>query len=82
MLRNGFLSYQTVAGAYYLGTHTRVKHSERATCDICGKTGIKKEKLAAHKIDAHLPDNERPFICSYCGKGFAHKTKLESHEVI
>jgi hypothetical protein len=24
----------------------------------------------------------QPYVCSICGKGYAHKTKLESHQVI
>jgi hypothetical protein len=72
---------QTFPGAYLFYNHINQKHTATLTCDICGKTGIKKEKLAAHKINYHLPDHEKPYVCDVCGKGFAHKTKLESHQV-
>lgn len=37
-------------------------------CDVCGKCFTKAYRLRQHKL-IHLPEEERKFPCSHCGKG-------------
>ena len=51
-------------------------HSNTLYCDLCGGEFKSKEKLRVHKINKHLEDHEKPYVCSICGKGYAHKVRL------
>jgi uncharacterized membrane protein YvbJ len=50
---------QTFPGAYLLYHHNNKKHAATVSCDICGKSGMRKEKLKGHKINKHMQDHEK-----------------------
>ena len=50
-------------------------HQAWKECPDCGK---KVFDLVTHQ-KSHLPENERPFKCEQCGKGFAFGQKLREH---
>ena len=56
-------------GAYEYYYHRNKQHSNPLYCDICSGEFKSKEKLRVHKINKHLNDNEKPYVCSICGKG-------------
>ena len=53
----------------FLATFARNKeHPTTVFCDICGSEFKSKEKLRVHKINKHLSDEQKPYVCSICGK--------------
>ena len=62
-----------------LVTGPRKRHGEVKECGECGK---QTRELASHMRLAHTPESERKYKCSFCGKGFVCRQKLEQHEVI
>ena len=51
-------------------------------CEICGKPQRNKAAYKYHNLTMHTPDNQKPFRCTMCGKGFAKIHKLKEHENI
>lgn len=47
-------------------------------CVCCGKFFSQKRVLKCH-METHLPEDQRPFKCSICSKGFTTGYKLKSH---
>ena len=58
--------------------HFLYKHAEKKRCDDCGQMVT---NLSRHK-KTHIPENEKEFRCSICGKGFITNEKLNGHELI
>jgi len=56
-------------------THS-IKRSSRLTCNICGKS-FSRAKLKPHVMRVH--ENNLPFACQYCGKGFVSKYYADRH---
>ena len=56
-------------------THT-VKRLQRLECKICGKT-FSRAKLKPHVMRVH--ENNLPYRCQYCGKGFVSRYYAERH---
>lgn len=48
------------------------------TCQICGKTFIKKKNLSRH-LKTH--QHEKPHICEVCSKAFKSPTHLKNHKI-
>ena len=63
-----------------LARHKRFKHSASQTCDQCDRI-VPGHRISFHKL-GHLPDSEKPFKCSICGKGFTSKSRVKDHELI
>lgn len=65
---------------FLLSQHIRFQHSEAAgcQCSICGKT-FRQKKSLNHHSKRHMPLDQRPFKCSYCGKGFVSQAVLTTH---
>jgi len=63
-----------------LRKHKENHHSEEKECPDCGKL-LKGRNYIVHR-QSHLPESERKYKCSFCGKGFITKTKLKEHEYI
>lgn len=68
-----------------LRKHIQVRHMNQkpeAThkCELCDKS-FSKRSLKRHMDNVHVDPNYRPFICSYCGKGFPTKTRLSIHVI-
>ncbi|KAK6633024.1 hypothetical protein RUM43_012767 [Polyplax serrata] len=61
--------------------HTMKKHSKVTafTCDRCGKEFTSQIPLNAHIRKVHLPENDKPYKCDICSKGFEKKQGLSSH---
>ena len=51
------------------------------TCEHCGKICKTDETFKRHMI-LHLPNEDKPFKCSVCGKGFPTRTNLNIHSVV
>ena len=45
------------------------EHAATVFCELCNQGFKTKEKLRVHKINKHLEDNQKPYVCSMCGKG-------------
>ena len=63
-----------------LRKHKENHHSEEKECPDCGKL-LKGRNYFVHRL-SHLPESERKFKCSFCGKGCITKSKLKEHEYI
>ena len=62
---------------YGMEAHKKCVH-EKLPCTECGKlVGVKHMKR--HKLSAHAPDDQKPFKCNRCGKGFITKMYLSDH---
>ena len=59
--------------------HKRSYHEKRE-CPDCGKS-VSALQFSAH-MQYHLPESERKYKCSFCGKGCITKQKLREHELI
>jgi len=55
-----------------------VSHEDKTSCPQCG---LKVRRLKDHMKQAHTPDNQKPFQCQDCGKGFVEKRGLEHHRM-
>merc|ERR1719295_557549 len=67
-----------VKGLYNMKRHKSVEHDPKAKCDICGEM-IPAYRLKFHK-KSHMPDDQMPYKCSFCSKGFIQRNKLNDHE--
>ena len=50
-------------------------------CSICGKM-IKKPKMTYHIRSNHMSNEEKPYRCDVCGKGFVSRNTLDEHNNI
>ncbi|KAL4231684.1 Zinc finger protein 34 [Mactra antiquata] len=50
-------------------------------CDVCDKRYKRRKDLNSHK-KVHIPNEERKFHCTECGKGFNSKNACSKHERI
>lgn len=62
-----------------LSNHKRNKHSESVTCEHCGKLCNSKKLYRKHLADKHTADEDKPFHCSHCGKGFTEERAMKVH---
>lgn len=53
---------------HILRVHRPEDMALKHACDVCGKCFTKAYRLRQHKL-IHLPEEERKFPCSHCGKG-------------
>lgn len=63
------------------GRRLSTESTSATLCPICGKT-LKLPSMARH-ISAHkigLEARRDSFVCDICGKGYAHKSALKSHQ--
>ena len=61
-----------------LQKHMKNTHSEKPTCNICGK---QVRKIKSHMILVHKSDEEKKYQCSKCGKGFLTQRALDIHDM-
>lgn len=63
--------------------HVPMELKQKFTCDVDGCTFMTtvKAQFENHKF-VHKPDSEKPFHCSYCGKGFINSNLKVRHERI
>jgi len=61
--------------------HKKRVHTEKKACATCGKM-ISALQWRAHLKEAHIPESEMKYNCSFCGKGCVTKQKLREHELI
>ena len=57
------------------------KHAEihiLTPCSICGKM-VKKPKMFYHMRSYHTSNEDKPFKCDVCGKGFVTKNSRDEH---
>ena len=55
-----------------------VSHEDKTSCPECG---LKVRHLKLHIEQVHTPDDQKPFQCQDCGKGFVEKRVLEHHRM-
>lgn len=56
------------------------KNKKREKCKDCNKTFSSKSNLKMHRKNAHAPkEDEAPFKCHVCGRGFKYSINLTSH---
>jgi len=66
--------------ATQLSIHRQMIHNKGDfICNVCGKKFTCEFNLNRHTSAQHVSDEEKPFKCSKCGKGFATKVILEGH---
>lgn len=58
--------------------HHGIKTSSDCECDICGYVCSSKGNLKQHRR-RHCEENQKPFICNFCGKGFNGRFHLNEH---
>ena len=66
------------AGISALKKHVAQTHMPAKTCTLCGKQ-VKNLKL--HMKITHTEDQDKPYQCEDCGKGFADKMMLKNHRI-
>ncbi|KAL1410789.1 hypothetical protein Q8F55_001731 [Vanrija albida] len=72
---------------FWTATHLK-RHQEaqdRAEvheCEVCHETFTKTHLLREHVAEVHAPSGSKPFACAHpgCGKSFAMKQQLRTHE--
>lgn len=50
------------------------------SCEICGRTFLKKSKLNRHQKETH--ENLKEFICEFCDKQFKRNSHLKRHMIV
>jgi len=66
------------ATEYVLTKHFQ-SHTKSYTCDICGHASATAHKLKKHFQSKHTADEDKPFKCTQCPKGFTKASVLEEH---
>jgi len=61
-----------------LQRHRSRYHDPKVECDQCGES-VPAYRLKLHK-KSHWSEDQLPFKCSFCSKGFLQKNKLVDHE--
>ena len=56
------------------------KKKQSAICDECGLQCTTEKGLAAHILNLHTDEADKPFKCSFCGAGFGDKHHVKRHE--
>eukprot|EP00095_Tigriopus_kingsejongensis_P001961 maker-scaffold594_size129171-snap-gene-0.22 protein:Tk01961 transcript:maker-scaffold594_size129171-snap-gene-0.22-mRNA-1 annotation:"zinc finger protein 184-like" len=69
---------QHLVGYRSFSTHNR-KHKGPWTCQACSSVFKDKPMLEKHVLRIHTSDNEKPFQCEVCGKGFIYQRGLDIH---
>ena len=64
----------------HLELHRDTKLSQKFECQICGKQCKTQTTYNAHK-KLHLPDEEKPYHCDICGKGFVTNRGKDIHQM-
>jgi len=76
------LCEKSMCSPQVLKRHMLVTHSDLVprtfTCEICGNAYKTGTELRRH-LPYHLPEEERPHKCPYCGRGFPRKASLKDH---
>lgn len=62
----------------HLEYHKR-KNSDRHMCKICNFVYQTSSGLHKHNLSKHTSEDQRPFVCTVCGKGFVEGHSLELH---
>lgn len=79
-----FCDYSSHLGArvkqHELVRHSLEKPAPTEPCPICKKL-YRKSSLKHHINNVHVDPNSRPYICTYCGKGFPTKCRLSIHVI-
>ncbi|KAI8128860.1 hypothetical protein FF38_14087 [Lucilia cuprina] len=63
---------------HILGLHRPNGVVLKHVCETCGKSFVKASLLAKHKMK-HLPEEEKKFPCTQCGKFYASSYLLNQH---
>lgn len=50
-------------------------------CDVCGSRWKGKASISLHVV-THLPQDEQPYHCQKCNKGFTQYSNLKIHELV
>uniref|UniRef100_A0A0B7B0M5 C2H2-type domain-containing protein n=1 Tax=Arion vulgaris TaxID=1028688 RepID=A0A0B7B0M5_9EUPU len=53
-------------------------NQHRLSCEICHKKFVTTRDYIGHKNARHL--NAKPYLCSFCGNGFAYKRSVDFHQ--
>lgn len=61
--------------------HTPNEKKPKYSCDICGHVTTSLNRLKTHQF-LHVPDDQKPFHCQYCKKGFIKQEDKNIHEMI
>ena len=60
-------------------THSHLKIHEARQCELCPKLLTNIASLRKHMKIMHTPDEEKPYQCSTCSKGFIKKDSWMMH---
>lgn len=61
--------------------HVPVEEKPCYACEECDFSTTVLESMSKHKL-THLPDDQKPFHCQFCSKGFTSKSDKDHHEMI
>ena len=53
-------------------------HEEKIPCPECGKLV---KDINQHNLISHTPDEEKPFQCPDCDRGFINQDQLKKHRI-
>lgn len=76
-----FCGRQYKHGVAFLNHLKLHNNKSNFTCEHCGKVCKTDETYKRHII-LHLPDEEKPFHCDVCQKGFQTRTNLNKHLIV
>ena len=68
-----------IGNKYAIERHEKLHFDPTIPCETCGKLFHHITNLSRHIRMSHLPDSMKKHICTFCGKGFDEKTKLNDH---
>ena len=54
-------------------------HKEPVTCEVCGLNLRSPSLFRIHKFNHHTKDEDKPYRCEFCQKGFAGNYALQQH---